>query len=77
MPRQRSFLGSSRASAAVAVRLVAFLVGTAGVIAIPASLVAAAAGHVTPRSALAVIGGAVALILMASLAVRSFDPLRG
>lgn len=67
---------SHAGSIAIKVRLAAFLAGLAGAVAILAALVSTAEGHLTHQSALATIGGACLLIVLAFAAVRPFDPLR-
>lgn len=60
---------------AIAVRLVSFLVATVAAIAIPAALVATATGHASHHWAMVTVASAAALIVIAAVAVRPFDPI--
>ena len=62
---------------AILVRVVAALVTLVSLVMIPYALVDAALGHVSAEVALVRIAFAAALTLVAVLAVRRLDPLRG
>lgn len=64
-------------STAILVRVTAFVIVAASVVLIPATFAAAASGHVTSATAFAATGAAACLSLVASLAARGLDPLRG
>ena len=70
-------LGASAHGAAVLVRVAAFLIAAASVVVIPGTLAAAAGGHISHAVAFATAGTAAALTLLATLAARRLDPLRG
>jgi hypothetical protein len=61
---------------AVAVRIVAFLVGVASIVTIPTALVVASLHHATLPVTLATVAVAAILITAAAFAARSVDPLR-
>lgn len=75
MAEKQATRGASRS--AVAVRVLAFVGATLGILAIPAALFATTVWHLPLQAALMAVGGAAALILAATYAARRVDPLRG